>query len=473
MIFQYPLHIGSNPPMCARHALFWYHLLVSRISVRAVLRALLVCICACIVLPGAPALAGDTPTCPVFLNGEPVYTRTGPAGLLSVAADAVREWAQADAAVLPAEAVTASLPAGPASDEALGQIFPADQTLVRVRLTSAELVMLLNETMVYGSDLFPHVSGITVHARRILAEDGAYAGRVEEMRQGAQVIAALASGSETQYSSIGEALDVVTTTPMVQAVPWLASRADPVHGSIAEAFSRYLARTPDDAIAYYAGSLRIVVAADTVDTQLVTAKLALDIPSPVIINLTEPNTVPDSVMYALSGQDRNLVCRVLDVEIPYALTVCGTAETSPATLSTNISVTRNLPPARKTANTFDTNTVFVDLRYNDTVPEGSTIAIDVTGIYPSESVLHVYYYDANGDIVPANASPIVDANGWLSFPVAASTTYLINARALDSTGYIPPTAEHPYTAAIWIIFAVFCLWAFLFVRRRRRQLKSL
>lgn len=449
--------------------LFCYHAFVRRIDWRAL--ACVLTICAFVMAMTVPCAAAAQPsvfTCPVFLNAEPVYSRTGPASLLSITADAVREGTKADVALLPASAAEGTLPEGPASEEDLALLFFTGDTLVRTRVSGSELCTLLNEIMTFGSPLFPHVSGVYVRAERILDAAGQYAGLVQYVQQSTETIAARSTGEDQRYSAVGDALELVTTASIAAAVPWLSARVQAENADLANLFVQHMRRTPDAAISYYAQSQRLVIAADTIDAQLAIAKLALPIPAPVVENLTYPETVADTVMYALNGQDRELTCRILDTPIPYALTVSGLSVRDPVSLDTAVSVTQTLPPARKTANTFDDDTVFCDLRYNDTVPDGSELSVNLTGIYPSETVLHVYYYDLNGDIVPLGEEPIVDASGWISFPVDASTTYIINARQLDSAAFEPPSTAHPYTLGIAAIFAAFCIWFFVFIAKKRK-----
>lgn len=458
----------------ALQLLFCYHSVVRRIDWRALLCVLT--ICACIAAQAPCAAAGNNTAafdCPVFLNGEPVYSRTGSAGLLSVAADAVREAFGADAAVLPASCAGGSLSEGPVEAGDLAAVFSADEVLVHVQVSGSELCALLNEMMTFGSPLFPHISGVYVRAERILDENGHYAGRVEYVQQGGEIVAARsAESSSTAYSALGVELDVITTADIARKATWLEARAVPQDGTIAQYLTDYMRRTPDAAITYYADSQRLVVVSDTIDAQLAISKLSLPVPSPVVVNLSQPAMVADTIMYALSGQDRNLVCRIVGTKIPYALAVSGLLARDPVSLDTTVSVTQTLPPGRKTANTFDENTVFADLSRNNTVPDGSVLSVDLTGIYSSETVLHIYYYDANGDIVPLDAHPIVDANGWVSFPVDASVTYILNARELDSTAFEPPTTARPYTLGIIIIFGAFLIWFFLFIAVRQKRKRA-
>lgn len=447
------------------------HCLMRRTALHLLVFILLLAFVAVPALAAAPA---TTFVCPVYLNGESLYTQTGSAGLLSVAADAARSATEADVALLPADAVAGSVPAGEISAAQLQGVFPGgEEPLVLATVTSGELVTLLNECMTYGSAQFPHISGLTVYARRVLDDTGSYAGRVEQILQGTQVLASRAVTADDRYSTIDTELTLVTTHSLVDALPWLAPRARNAQAALVSAFRTHIERTPDDAISYYAESPRLVITSDTIYTDLVIRKLGLPIPSPVVVNLSRPDVAADTILFALSGQDRRFTCRVFDGEIPYALSISGLDVHNPSSVNTSVSVTQTLPAARKTANTFDDNTVFVDLRYNATVPAGSLMSVDMSGIYPSETILHVYYYDANGDIVPAQVSTMVDASGWITFPVEPSTTYLINSRELDSTGFVPPTAARPYAEAIALIFGTFCLWVVLFVAReiqnRRKQ----
>ena len=471
-----PIAGGCRCPSGVEH-----HLADTRFArfLNAALRRTLVLTAAILLLLGTaqPAAAVYT-VIPVFLNGDSIYTQTGDASLLSVASDAARAGSSADAALLPAECAAGSLSVGNAAPEQIRSVL-SDAELVLVSVSPAELTELLNSLIVYESNTFPHLSGIQVWAERVLAPDGRYTGRVTCIEQGGKVVAALPSPNSTiasdDYSTSGKMLTLATTPDVTSAVPWLARRAEPTGLTVQSAFIEYLRTTSPDTVVgtAEADTPRLVVVSDVIDASLVLEKLSLDVPSPVNVNLSRPDIVADTLMYALSGQNRELICRVWRGEIPYALRFSGAQIETPQNVSTAAVVSQSLPPGRKTANTFDEGAVFVDTRDNTTLPPGTVITASVGRVYEPGTVLYVYGYEENGDIGPAIvAETPVNADGCISFPVAGDATYVINSRRLDSAGISLPSAAHPYTVGVLCIIACYIVWFTLFIAARRRSRRA-
>lgn len=424
-------------------------------------------------LPATPAGASGSVlfSVPVFLNGNATYLRTGTAGLASIAADAARQAADADVAVLPAGCFGGSLEAGDVTQADLDEAIPPGQELVEVQCVPEELVRLLNRAMRYGSDEFPHLSGIEVRAGRVLDDDGTYRAQVANMRQGQRDLASRtdANISAPLYELSTEPLSVVTTRDVAEAEEWTARGVREVDQDLQEAFSSYVRRAPDESIEYYAQTRRLIVISDTIDTDLALDELRARIPSPVDADTWRPGLLADNVLFALRGQDRWFRSHVWGAVIPYALSISGLQIDVPQSVDLDVDVSQTVPRARKTANTFDADTIFVDLKDNATVPAGSFVTLDVGDIYPSETVLHVYHYEENGDIVPDDVSCIVDAAGQVSFPVAPSMTYVVNSQELDhSTLFGSPTRSDPFVPGIIVVLLLFFSWVVVFVAMRRR-----
>ena len=58
----------------------------------------------------------------------------------------------------------------------------------------------------------------------------------------------------------------------------------------------------------------------------------------------------------------------------------------------------------------------------------------VGDVYQPGSLVYLYYYDLNRDILPLNTDGIkVDSSGNISFPVVGGTTYLVNSKLLNAS----------------------------------------
>lgn len=409
---------------------------------------------------------------PVFLNGESVYTETGDASLLSIAADAARSMASAEAAVLPAACARGSLTAGSAGMERIKGVL-RDDMLVTASVSPSELAELINDCALYGQEMFPHVSGVTVWAERTLDADGSYRGRVYRIDRGTETLAALPvqehAAYSGQYSTTDIMLKLVTTRELAESLPWLSVRSSDTDLGLTDAFIQHLTKTSPSAITQDAETPRLIILSDVIDTSLVLEKILADVPSPVAANLTRPDTVPDAVMYELGGQDRNLICRICRFDLPYALCINGASITAPQNVSTSVSISQTVPQGRKTANIFDDETIFVDLRDNDTLPPSTTLSAYVSKVYDPGTVLYVYRYEENGDIGTLVMSGAVDRFGCITFPIEPSSTYVINSRALDSAAFALPTAKHPYIAGVVLICAAYAVWFVVFIARRHAR----
>lgn len=405
---------------------------------------------------GMPAAAGDVVfVAPVYLNGLPEYTLAGSAGLANIACDAALDAAGADAALLNGGLFASSLPAGEVTGGELLAAFRTDPELVTTEVTAAELTSALNGLLVYGSPDFPQVAGLRVLAERSLTETGAYCGVVSGLQlDGRQ------PDDDVLYT-------LATTAHLAQACH-LPRRVQPLGVTLAEAVADYAPSRSAAELTQAASAERICIVSDTIDLSRAASQLLLRVPSPVVLDLTAADMIPDELIYALRGQSRYLCAWWPLEEIPYALCLDGTGIEAPLSVSTSLSVSRQVPSGRKTANTFSGRTVFVDLRGNDTIPEGARTYVDLSGIYPSGMLLFLYYYDDNGDIIPMKESAVVAENGAISLPVAGGMTYVINDRQLNQSALLAPTPQHPWTAAIAAVWVIFGLWVLYAIFWRRR-----
>ncbi|MBD5560280.1 MAG: hypothetical protein HDQ87_08005 [Clostridia bacterium] len=423
---------------------------------QAVLAAVLGGLIMMIVLPAARA--GDViMTAPVYLNGLPEYTLYGSAGLANVACDAVLAAAEADVAVLNGGLFASSLPAGPVTWGEFGAAMKSDPQLIRTQVTGAELTSLLNDLLVYGSEYFPQVAGIEVQAARSLNEQGDFCGTVSALAVGR---------AQAEPAAL---YSLVTTEELYSSVLHLPRQQEPLDFSIADAAAAYGAAADARAIEQAAVAQRIAIVSDTIDLTRAAAQLMLRVPSPVVLGLTQPDLIPDTLVYALQGQDRFLCTWFPLAEIPYALCLHGSGIEEPRSVATELAVSQEVPSGRKTANTFSDSTVFVDLRENETIPPGSRISVDLSGIYPAGMLLYLYYYDENGDIVPLQAEPVIAENGSIILPAESGMTYVINDRQLNQSALLIPTPAHPWWGAVAAVFVLFALWMVLVLRRRARR----
>lgn len=417
-------------------------------------------VCALVfLLTAATALAGDVVmTAPVYLNGLPEYTRTGSAGLANVACDAALDAAGTDVALLNGGLLAGSLPAGAITYGQLAEAFTGDPDLVVTEVTGSELTILLNDLLVYGSDSFPQLAGARVMGERSLTADGEVCGVVTELEvQGSPVEA-------------GTLYRLVTTQELYADVYHLPREAVPAGCTVLEALTAYGSAASPSALDEAARAQRIQIISESINVPLAAAQLVLPVPTPVVCDLSRPDVIPDTLTYALMGQDRFLCADFPLPEIPYTLCLNGTALADPVSVDTELTVSQTVPPGRKTANTFSKKTVFVDLRGNETVPEGSLVRVSLENIYPPGMLLFLYCYDDNGDIIPLEHSAVIAEDAAVTFPVTGGMTYVINDRELNQSALLPPTPQHPWTGAIAAVFAVFCVWivfAVLRIRRRR------
>lgn len=401
---------------------------------------------------------------PVYLNGHPEYTLSGSAGFTNLLSTAMKEATGADIALIAGSTVSGSLPAGDIRLSQLSSVL-ANDTLVTTTLTVQQLIMLLNQHMVYGSPAFPQLSGAIVMADKSLNSQGAFTATVRSL---------LSEGTDLSESmGANHTLTVVTLQSLLNTYTF-PSEALPSPVTLLDTFISYMNRTPNEAIALYAAEQRAVILSDTIDPDEAIAKLSLDIPVSVVLNSKTAVTVPDTVMFALLGQNRELICSVVDAAIPYSFDFHGQNISSAANVSLYAEISQAIPPARKTANTFDDNAVFVDLSANTTLPAGTVLTVDIGAIYPPESLVFLYQYDEIGDIVPVDTSMVVGTGGYISFPVTSGTTYVLNSQLLnESSLFGSPSPEHPFILGIVVLFVLFAIWvAWFFIRRKRNANRS-
>ena len=143
-------------------------------------------------------------------------------------------------------------------------------------------------------------------------------------------------------------------------------------------------------------------------------------------------------------------------------------------INLSASVSQEPPQGKRTASSADKNAVFLNLARNDALPPDTNISIYVGDVYPPGSLVYLYYYDINRDILPLNESGIeVDQAGNAAFPVNAGVTYLLNSRLLNAaTIFENPTAEHPFFLGVAVLVLVFAAWVIFFLITKKGAQKN-
>lgn len=418
-----------------------------------------------IVLPGFAAEGGLPASIdsPVFLNGEPEYLTTCDTNFSNILSTAAKNATGSHIALIAAGQINSSLQAGHISIKQAEAAID-DDSLIVTTMSIRELRELLNEQLMLGSEGFPHFAGMELLAEKYLDPDGHTA---------AEAVRILVDGEALSDS---EVLSVAVTSSLYAGEYGYSfiSSATSTDYTLVSAFMKYMDQTDSETVSSVGEESRSVIASETIDTDDVLTKLSLNIPSPVHIELNDPATVPDTVFYALKGQDRDLICTVLGGELPYSFTFNGVNINIPQSVSLFANITQTLPRGKRAASSADSEAVFADLANNNSVPNGSVLSIRIGSIYPPETVLYLYYYDTIGDIASVlerNENLIVDSNGNVSFQAAAGTTYFLNSRPLNESSFLDtPTPEKPFTAGIILILILFSAWvAVFFIRRRRKR----
>ena len=111
----------------------------------------------------------------IFLDGERERIRYEETNLGDFITDIMREFTGADAALLNAGSIRASLDAGPITVEAVFKVMPYENELLLVELTGAEIMKALTRS-VQGTRAdedggFLHVSGLSFKIRGKVVED--------------------------------------------------------------------------------------------------------------------------------------------------------------------------------------------------------------------------------------------------------------------------------------------------------------
>lgn len=401
---------------------------------------------------------------PVFLNGESEFVYTGPTNFTTMVGNAMLSETGADVALFAGKAVRTSIPAGDITAAELNNALPYGDYVVTTTVSGRELKNILNDHMVLGSEDFAQFTGIDVVAEKYLTADGSYAGRVKSItRDGAEILDTdqfiIATTGDLYNGDLGYRF----SAPLIRE-----------YHTLYETVGNYFKESSEDMFLDTAQGAQFVLLEQIIDTDDILSKLLIAVPVDIHVALTRPAVVSENILYALIGQERNLVFTV-DGVYPYGFIFNGAALNSPSNVNLEADVSQTPPPDKKRASTADKDAFFVDLSGNQTIPSSVYMQMYVGSAYEPGSTVYIYYYDANNDILPYNEDGItVMEDGSIVFPAQAGSTYLINSKLLNAaTSYELPSPENPYSLGIFVIFAVFIAWAvFFLITKKGSQAKK-
>lgn len=405
-----------------------------------------------------PIMAKNISSTPVFLNAEQAYLLTGSTNFGQLCTQAMLMDTGADIALINSGIISGSISAGPVSFGMLYNALPYDNYIVTTKITGADLKKLLNTHMVMGSSSFPQFAGFEIVAQKYLNDDGEAAAVIQALTKDGKEV----SDADTFTIAV---LDFIYyggdgyefSSPVLREGSTLFS-----------AVTNYLNSKPSDEIEALSSSPNLTVWEETIDTDNVIAKLEADVPEDVHIYLNQAAVVPESVIYPLIGEDRNLIFTI-NGERPYSFIFNGMELSVPMNINLSASVSQDPPQGKRTASSADKNAVFLNLARNDSLPPDTNISIYVGDVYPPGSPVYLYYYDINRDILPLNEKgTLVDESGNVTFPANSGGTYLLNSKLLNAaTVFENPTAEHPFIPGIAVLVVLFAAWVVFFLTTKK------
>lgn len=410
----------------------------------------------------ADAPASDPPILartPVLLNGEAPYVRIGNTSLTDLITDAMRDHAGADIAILDAGALETSIPAGNITQIEIDAALVSDDMLVLTVLSGREIKSLLDSVLLFSNEAFPQFSGISVVAEKYQKDDGTYAARCQSITM---------NGVELSDSDM---FNVITTQPLFDgAHGYRFSGAMQECGQLSGAVAVYIQARAAEISGGLARDARMVTWEEAITVSETVAALNTSVPDGVSAHLLYPDTVPEAVMYALSGQNRTLTCQIAGSRT-YFFTFTGTNITAPSDISLQSFVSPSLPPGRREASSIDENAIYIDLSGNGTLPSGTALSIYVGDLFAPGDSLFLYYYNLIEDISLYSDEPyVVDEAGYVTFTAASGTTFFLNPDRLDATSMFDlPRANNPFVPGIIGICALFALFTVVFLIMKHKK----
>lgn len=410
-----------------------------------------------------PVMERTVASSPVFLNADPAYLLTGSTNFGQLMTRAMCDASGADLALLSSGNITASIPQGTITFGDLYNAIPFDNYIVTTEMTGSELRKLLNRHMVLGSSAFPQFTGIDVTAQKYLNDDGDTAAVIQSIKKDGKEVAdtdrfTVAVLDSMYYGSDGYEF----SSPILNE-----------DSMIFDAAEKYLKQTSADELSALSDIENLIIWEETIDADSISAKLRAEVDENVRVYLNQPSIVPESVTYSLMGQDRNLIFSI-NADRPYSFIFNGTDISVPMNISLDANVSQKAPQGKRTASSADKDAVFLDLSKNDLLPSGTSMSIYVGDVYKSGSLVYLYYYDVNRDILPLDEDGIkVDDNGNITFTVSGGMTYLINSKLLNAaTIFENPTAGRPFILGIVILCVAFAAWSVFFLITKKGAQKN-
>ncbi len=401
---------------------------------------------------------------PVFLTGESVYIQTCSTNLTKLVSTAIKEFTNSDIALITSDIIKSSIEPTDVTLENIINVVPNTNFLVTTKVLGKDLIDMLNTNMVYNTTTFPQFSGLNVVAEKYVNIDGINA---------CNVISATIDGEaideNTEYT-------IATTEAMYESKSGYIFENPVINkfSTLFDAVHKYFSNQDPEMFEELSDEKRLIILESAIDQQDMLKKLELPIPAPVRVSLTHPTVIPQNVVKALKGQDRYFYGSIID-EHPYTLYFNGTTIDDEQTIDLKAIISQQVPASKRTASSADKNAIYVDFSTNATIPEGSRLDFYVGDIYPPETVLYVYYYDINNDILELNTNGIiVPPDGYIDLPVTADHTYLLNSKLLNAALlYELPTIQNPYLKGVVIIFIIFGIWVLgFFVYKKVKKLKK-
>lgn len=409
---------------------------------------------------GVPSFAAanqEAVQVPVFLNGEPEFTTTGPTNLTNLITDAMRTRTGADIALMDAQTVKASVEEGDLTREKILKTVSLDETIVTVKLNGEELHDLLQRHMQFASPGFPHFSGMEIVAEKYLESDGVFAAHINSAKVGGNDI----NRTKVYTVAIPEKL-------LLGRNGWrFSEQMEERFGRLVNVLLRYM---QDEVVPKSDG--RLTILEQRVSTSELVAKLSANVPDDVVVYLVEPDVVPDAVFYALSGKDRKLIFHIGKTN-PYTIIFEGKRSFPAAAVDLKGKISNQITRDERTASSADEKAMYIDFKDNATLPEGVLLQLNVGKSFEPGTVLYLYEYKSGDLLLKSNYGLVVDYSNTVSFEIEKGKLYLLNPGQLNATAiFTLPTSDNPFNIGIAVILALFAIFVISYLLYQYKKHKK-